>query len=108
MLTLSPLFGADHDLAILHKVLSMPIRRPSETRPDVPPALDAIVMKALQRDPTLRYASAAEMARDLDEFVVGAHLHVDDVVSFLRGVEPLLERASPFNRRVARARRRGR
>ena len=38
-------------------------------------------MKALQRDPALRYASAAEMARDLDEFVVGARLHVDDVVA---------------------------
>jgi serine/threonine-protein kinase len=95
MLTLTPLFGADHDLAILHKVLEMRIPRPSETRPDVPPVLDAIVMKALQRDPALRYASAAEMARDLDEFVVGAHLHVDAVVSFLRAVEPLLNPPRP-------------
>jgi len=90
LLTLSPLFGADHDLAVLHKVLEMPIRRPSETNPDVPPELDAIVMKALQRDPALRYASAAEMVRDLDTFVVGAQLHVDDVIRFLREIEPLL------------------
>jgi serine/threonine-protein kinase len=90
LLTLSPLFGADHELTILHKVLEMPIPRPSETRLDVPPVLDAIVMKALQRDPALRYASAAEMARDLDEFVVGSHLHVDEVVRFLRETEPLL------------------
>jgi serine/threonine-protein kinase len=90
MLTLSPLFGADHDLAILHKVLEMQIRRPSETNRDVPPELDAIVMKALQRDPALRYASAAEMVRDLDGFVVGTHLHVDDVSRFLREIEPLL------------------
>jgi serine/threonine protein kinase len=95
MLTLSPLFGGDHDLAILHKVLEMPIVRPSDTRPDVPPALDAIVMKALERDPALRYASAAEMARDLDEFVVGAQFHVDDVVRFLRSVEPLLNPPRP-------------
>ena len=95
MLTLTPLFGADHDLAILHKVMEMPIPRPSETRPDIPPALDEIVMKALQRDPALRYASAADMARDLDEFVVGSHLHVDEVVSFLRGAEPLLNAARP-------------
>jgi serine/threonine-protein kinase len=95
MLTLTPLFGADHDLAILHKVLEMPIRPPSETRPDVPPALDAIVMKALQRDPGLRYGSAAEMARDLDEVVVGARLHVDEVVRFLREVEPLLNAPRP-------------
>ena len=90
LLTLSPLFGADHDLAILHKVMEMPVKRPSETRPDVPPELDAIVMKALERDPALRYASAAEMVRDLDAFVVGAQLHVDDVVRFLRDIEPLL------------------
>jgi eukaryotic-like serine/threonine-protein kinase len=90
MLTLSPLFGADHDLAILRKVLEMPIRPPSETRPDIPPELDAIVMKALQRDPARRYASAAEMVRDLDGFVVDAQLHVDDVIRFLREIEPLL------------------
>jgi serine/threonine protein kinase len=95
MLTLTPLFGADHDLAILHKVLQMPIPRPSETRPDVPPALDAIVMKALQRDPALRYGSAAEMARDLDEFVVGSRLHVDEVVTFLRAAEPILNAPRP-------------
>ena len=90
LLTLAPLFAADHDLAILHKVLSMPIAAPSRARPDVPPALDAIVMKALQRDRARRYASAAEMARDLDQFVVASHLHNDEVIAFLRGVEPLL------------------
>ena len=76
------------DLA--NKVLSMPIAAPSRTRPEVPAALDAIVMKALQRDRARRYASAAEMARDLDQFVVASHLHNDEVVAFLRGVEPLL------------------
>jgi eukaryotic-like serine/threonine-protein kinase len=94
MLALKPLFGADHELAILHKVLEMPIPRPSETRADVPPALDAIVMKALQRDPALRYGSAAEMAGDLDA-LVGARVRVDDVVRFLRDVEPLLNTPAP-------------
>jgi serine/threonine-protein kinase len=90
MLTLSPLFHADHDLAILHKVMEMPIPAPSASRPEVPPALDAIVMKALERDPERRYATAAAMARALDEFVVASQLHVDDVVLFLRSVQPLL------------------
>ena len=90
LLTLTPLFAADHDLAILHKVLRCRSRAPSRARPDVPPALDAIVMKALQRDRARRYASAAEMARDLDQFVVASHLHNDEVIAFLRGVEPLL------------------
>jgi serine/threonine-protein kinase len=90
LLTLTPLFAADHDLAILNKVMSMPIAAPSKTRPDVPPALDAIVMRALQRDRARRYASAAEMARDLDQFVVASHLHNDEVIAFLRSAEPLL------------------
>ena len=95
MLTLSPLFGADHELAVLHKVMQMPIPLPSASRPDVPPALDAIVMKALERNPASRYATAAQMARDLDEFVVAAHLHVDDVIQFLRDIEPHLNRPQP-------------
>ena len=92
MLTLTPLFRADHELAVLHKVLEMPIAPPSETRAEIPASLDAIVMQALERDPARRYASAAQMARDLDEFVVGAKLRVEDVVHFLRKVEPLLNR----------------
>jgi eukaryotic-like serine/threonine-protein kinase len=95
MLTLAPLFAADNDLAVLRKVLEMPVAPPSRSRPDVPPALDAIVMKALARDPDSRYASAAAMGRDLDEFVVGAHLHIDDVVSVLREVEALLNQPRP-------------
>jgi eukaryotic-like serine/threonine-protein kinase len=90
LLTLAPLFAADSDLAILHRVLVMPIAAPSRARPEVPRALDAIVMKALERDPARRYASAAEMARDLDQFVVASHLHNDEVIAFLRGVQPLL------------------
>jgi hypothetical protein len=35
------------------------------------------------------------MARDLDEFVVGAQLRVDDVIQFLREVQPLLAGTRP-------------
>jgi serine/threonine-protein kinase len=94
LLTLTPLFAAEYELAVLRKVLEMPIPPPSTIRADVPPALDAIVMKALQRDPDLRYASAAEMARDLGDFVVGSHFDIDDVVLFLREIEPLLTPAA--------------
>ena len=55
-------------------------------------------MKALQRDPALRYASAAEMARDLDEFVVGASFHVDERGPLPSRGRAAPERASPFNR----------
>ena len=77
MLTLKDLFASESNLGTLHKVLEMEIPRPSAARADVPAELDAIVMKALQRDPARRYASAAEMARDLNEFVVSARLRTD-------------------------------
>jgi serine/threonine-protein kinase len=89
-LTLTALFGGDNAVTTLGKVLMMPIDPPSVVRPDIPPALDAIVMKALERDPDRRYASAAEMTRDLDKFVVSAHLYNEEVVGFLRDIGPLL------------------
>jgi serine/threonine-protein kinase len=89
-LTLAPLFAADTDLATLHKVLEMPIAPPSWSRPEVPVELDRIVMKALERDPARRYATAAQMGRALEEFVVASRLHVQEVVDFLRAAEPLI------------------
>jgi serine/threonine protein kinase len=40
-------------------------RRPSEMNPEVPEALDAIVLKLLARDPADRYGSAAELIEEL-------------------------------------------
>ena len=87
MLSLEHLFAGDSDLITVKKVLEMKIPLPSARRPDVPPALDAIVMKALERDRDRRYANAGAMARDLDELVVSARVHVDDVVAFVASVE---------------------
>jgi TolB-like protein/Flp pilus assembly protein TadD len=38
---------------------------PSELRPEIPPRLEAIVRKALEKDPALRYQSAAGLRSDL-------------------------------------------
>jgi serine/threonine-protein kinase len=90
MLTSKPLFGSDHELVTLRKVVSMPIEPPSRLRPEVPATLDAIVMKALERDPDKRYQSAAEMARDLNEFVVASALRADELKSFVGDMVKLL------------------
>jgi serine/threonine-protein kinase len=95
MLTCTDLFGAENELITLRKVLDMRIPRPSEGRADVPRALEAIVMKALERDPGRRYASAAEMARDLGGFVVASRLHTDEVIAFVRGIEEILAAPRP-------------
>src|SRR6185369_6953614 len=95
MLSLEHLFAGDSDLATVRKILQMQIPTPSVKRPDVPAELDAIVMHALERDPAKRFASAAEMARALDDFIVGCRLHLDDVLAFLREIERLSLRRAP-------------
>lgn len=52
-------------------VTAMAVGRPvalSVARPDVPPALDAIVMRCLERDPERRFATASELGAALAPF----------------------------------------
>jgi eukaryotic-like serine/threonine-protein kinase len=65
LLTGSVLFDAATDLAVLEHVRSLPISPPSQLNPEVPPELDAIVMTALERDPTRRWQSAGALANAL-------------------------------------------
>ncbi len=65
MLTGNVPFTGDTPVEIAMKHLSQVPEPPSELRPDVPHALDAVVMRALAKDPDQRYGSAEEMDADL-------------------------------------------
>ncbi len=69
LLTLRRLFLRDTDVNTMYAVLSGEIRPPSEHRSDVPPELDEIVLKALQRNPDERWQSAREMGKALRRFL---------------------------------------
>ena len=60
------LFRGKSEAETLQNVLEMPVPALSSIRPDVPPELEQIVARALARDPADRYASAYELAEDLD------------------------------------------
>jgi serine/threonine-protein kinase len=60
------LFRGKSDLQTLKNVAEMEIPAPSALRPDVPPELDRVVLKALARDPALRYPTGQALAEDLD------------------------------------------
>jgi serine/threonine protein kinase len=46
---------------LMHAVLTAPLAAPSSLRPEVPPALDAIVLRAMRRDPAERFAAAHDL-----------------------------------------------
>ncbi len=54
-------FEGDSAVAIAFKQVSAAPRPPSELNPAIPPSLDAVVMRALAKDPAARYASADEL-----------------------------------------------
>lgn len=51
--------------AVMHKVLHVDPAPPISFNPDVPPALDAIVMRALAKDPRDRFQRAKDLGRAL-------------------------------------------
>lgn len=66
------LFTADNEAAVIGQVLSYEIPAPSEVDRGLPTALDAVVMRALERKPSLRFDTARDMARALESCVAVA------------------------------------
>ncbi len=65
-LTSRRLFAGDDAASTLYSVVNDPIPPPSTVCPDVAPALDSVVLGALQRDPSMRFQTAREMALALE------------------------------------------
>jgi serine/threonine-protein kinase len=66
-LTNRRLFDGEHEGIILHRVLEGEVHPPSRLQPDLPTALDMVVMRGLSRDPGYRFQSAREMAVALED-----------------------------------------
>jgi serine/threonine-protein kinase len=59
-------FDGDSSVAIALQHINQPPPRPSSVNPSVPPALDAIVLKAIAKSPVERFASAEEFTQALE------------------------------------------
>ena len=57
---------ADTPVSVALKHMQEKPKEPIEVNPNVPKAVNKIIMKALQKDPNLRYQSATEMLTDLN------------------------------------------
>jgi len=75
MLTGRRLFQGKTDQDKIRAILEKPVPAPSSIRPDIPPSLDAVVARALERDPENRYPTGREMADDLETIVSDTKYH---------------------------------
>ena len=74
MLTGELPYTADNPITQAMMHVNEPPRSPREANPNVPEPLDAITLKLLAKDPEARYASAAELADDLERVRSGLPL----------------------------------
>lgn len=68
MLTGKLPFEADNAVSVAIMQLQSKPKPPKEINPNIPDGLEDITIKAMQKDPTMRYQSAGEMLRDIDAF----------------------------------------
>lgn len=91
MLVGKPAFAGSDVFELLGKVLEGDLAKPSALQPKVPKALENICLKAMSPEPARRYATALEMAADLERWLA------DEPVTAHR--ETGLERAKRWMRK---------
>ena len=89
----------NHDsVGVLHSITNkVPARRPSALKPGYSPALEAVVMRALEKDRNRRWASADEMREALqravpEAFAVGFDVEIEQFMSATCGQRALAKR----------------
>ncbi|MEU9110735.1 Stk1 family PASTA domain-containing Ser/Thr kinase [Streptomyces sp. NPDC048483] len=71
LLTVRPPFIGDSPVAVAYQHVREEPQKPSNFDPEITPEMDAIVLKALVKDPDYRYQSADEMRADIEAALDG-------------------------------------
>ena len=69
--TLTAVFDASDNKKLIKRILDNSPLPPRMVEPQIPPALEAIILKAIRKDPKQRYQTAGAMASDLLRFIKG-------------------------------------
>lgn len=73
-----PFDGTDAVSVAVKQVNEIP-DPPSAHNPNIDPTLEAIIMKAMEKDPERRFQSASEMRHALNDWLAGRPVHVGDL-----------------------------
>ncbi len=101
MLTGTLPFEADSAVSVAIMQMQSEAKPPRQINPAIPEGLEDITVKAMQKEPSKRYQSAAEMLYDFEEFKKNPSIHFEykyftddsptrymDTISKVRGTEP--------------------
>jgi beta-lactam-binding protein with PASTA domain len=80
LVTGAPPFTGDSPVAVAYQHVREDPRLPSSINPNIPPELDAIVLKAMSKNPANRYQSAADMRSDLLRALAGQRVEATPVM----------------------------
>lgn len=88
-----PFDGQDAVSVAVKQVNELP-SPPSTINPNIDPALEAIIMKAMEKDPERRFKDASEMRHILNDYLAGRPINLGDDISGLKtqvmgGVAPV-------------------
>jgi eukaryotic-like serine/threonine-protein kinase len=100
LLTGRPPFTGESPVAIAWKQVNENPVPPSSINREVPPALDAVVMKALSKNPANRYQTAQEMAQDLERMRKGEPVRATPLLAEGAGTEATQVIARPQHTQV--------
>ncbi len=107
------LFSGDNDLAIMNNIIDGKIYPPSYFRAEVPDEVEAIIMKALEKDKRKRYQTANDLQFDIDTFLAGheftpSNVHLSNFIKQLFDDELSAEQQRRLRETPASTRARGR
>ena len=93
-------YQAETPMAVVIKHISAPLPLPSSVKPDIPPQVERVILKAMAKDPDDRFQTVAEMVTALDAAVRVAQAEAPAAVG---GPAVAKEAAPPSKGFLARA-----
>ena len=104
MMTGRPPYDGESPVAVAIKHINGGAAMPSSLNPNIPGGLEQIIMKSMENDPANRYASAAAMLYDMDEFrkeptmlfdYYNTSVGLDDATKFQNPARPVQKPVTP-------------
>ena len=81
LVTGTPPFTGDSPVAVAYQHVREDPKTPSSLNPEIPASLDAVLLKAMSKNPANRYQSAADMRADLLRAIAGERVEATPVMS---------------------------